>query len=112
MHKTKNITSNLAFRLIFAVVLTLMLFSCIVSALGYVRFTKSLTAEYNDSAFRTAETAATLVNADHIDMYLETGGSSEEYAESLKNAKEILDELLTEWEQMGYHFGVLEDFIS
>ena len=78
-NKIKSLKSNLAFNLTAAVVLLLLIFSWIVSAIGYVKFTDSLTAEYNDSAFRTAETAAALINADNIDLYLETGGNSEEY---------------------------------
>ena len=46
---------------------------------GYIQFTNSFTNEYNDSAFRTAETAATLVNGDNIKEYLDTQGDSDEY---------------------------------
>ena len=70
---------SMAFRIIGGAVFLLILFTILVGAVGYARFTQSLTAEYNDSAFRTAETAATLVNADHIRQYLDEGGESEEY---------------------------------
>lgn len=84
MQKMKAFFSILAVRLISSIVVLLLVFSGIVSTIGYIRFTQSLTAEYNDSAFRTAETAATLVNAEHIDEYLRTGGDSDEYRLSLE----------------------------
>ncbi|MBO5552204.1 MAG: SpoIIE family protein phosphatase, partial [Lachnospiraceae bacterium] len=80
MKKIKHITSGLAFRVITAIILLLIGFGCITSIIGYMRFTRSLTAEYNDSAFRTAETAAALINPDHIESYLETSGAGEEYS--------------------------------
>ena len=51
--------------------------------IGYFQFTRSFVEEYNASAFRTAETAAAIVNADHIQDYLATGGDSDEYRTSL-----------------------------
>ena len=83
MKKIKYITSGLAFRVIAAIIMLLVAFSCISSIIGYIRFTRSLTAEYNDSAFRTAETAAVLINPDHIEDYLETHGEGEEYQTTL-----------------------------
>lgn len=71
VNKIKGFTSGLAFRLISGIVLWLLIFTVIVGAIGYIQFTKSLTKEYNDSAFRTAESAAMLVNGDRIDQYLE-----------------------------------------
>ncbi len=79
----KKIKSNLSFNIISAVVLLLFMFGFIVSVFGYMRFTESLTIEYNDSAFCTAETAATLINADRITAYLENGGDDDEYRLSL-----------------------------
>jgi sigma-B regulation protein RsbU (phosphoserine phosphatase) len=58
--------------MISGIILWFLLFTIIVSTIGYMKFTESLTEEYNDSAFRTAESAAMLVNGDKIDEYLET----------------------------------------
>ena len=69
--KIKDLVSGFAFRMISGIILWFLLFTVIVGTIGYVRFTKSLTEEYNDSAFRTAESAAMLVNGDKIDEYLE-----------------------------------------
>ena len=79
----KKIRTRLSFNIISAVVLLLLIFGLVVSIFGYMRFTESLTIEYNDSAFRTAETAATLINADRIEEYLEIGGDDDEYRLSL-----------------------------
>lgn len=50
-----------------------------MSAIGYYQFTKSLTQEYQDAAFRTANTAASLIDADKIEYYLNWGESDPEY---------------------------------
>ena len=81
---TKNgIKYSLSFNIISFVVFLLLVFSIAVGVVGYMQFTKSLAIEYNDSAFCTAETAATLINADRIDEYLELGGDDDEYRLSL-----------------------------
>ena len=74
-------TSGLSFRIISMTVALLLFFGAVQCFSGYMQFTRSFTKEYNDSAFRTASTAATLVNGDHIEDYLATGGESEEYAQ-------------------------------
>lgn len=80
--KIKDFISGFAFRMISGVILWFLLFTVILSAIGYVKFTDSLTQEYNDSAFRTAESAVMLVNGDKIDEYLEVeknrSGSSDD----------------------------------
>ena len=70
--KIKDFISGFAFRMISGVILWFLLFTVILSAIGYIKFTNTLTQEYNDSAFRTAESAVMLVNGDKIDEYLET----------------------------------------
>ena len=79
MKNLKRVTSGLAFRIISGMLLLLLGFVLSISIIGYMRFTESLTNEYNDSAFRTAETAAAFIDGDKIEEYLETGGKTEEY---------------------------------
>ena len=79
----KKLKYGMSFNIISFVVFLLLIFSIVVSFVGYMQFTDSLAPEYNDSAFRTAETAATLINADRIEEYLESGGNDEEYKLSL-----------------------------
>ena len=78
-----RIKFSLSFNIISFVVWLLLIFGIVVGVIGYIRFTESLAMEYNDSAFRTAETAATLINADRIEEYLEIGGDDDEYRLSL-----------------------------
>lgn len=77
--KIKDFVSGFAFRMISGIILWFLLFTIIVSTIGYMKFTESLTEEYNDSAFRTAESAVMLVNGDKIDQYLaiEQGNNGE-----------------------------------
>lgn len=84
MKVIKAVTSSLAFRMICGTVFLLVVFSIISSTIGYVLFTDSLTKEYNDAAFRTAETASALVDGDQIEEYLRTGGDSEGYKDRLQ----------------------------
>ncbi len=83
--KMRHITSGISFRIIFSTVLMIFVFELIASVIGYLQFTKSMTKEYRESAFRTALTAATLVNGDKIDSYLETGTESYEYRNILES---------------------------
>ena len=84
MKKLRTFTSGLAFRMICGIILLLYIFNILISVMGYFQFTNSLTKEYNDSAFRTAETAAALIDADKIEEYLKTGGDSDEYRSILE----------------------------
>lgn len=79
---------NLAFNIISAIVFLLLLFSWIVSIIGYVSFTNAFKREYSETTYHMAETAALLVNGDSIDDYLANGGSSAEYQQS----KQYLDD--------------------
>ena len=78
-----QLRKSMAFRIIFSAVFLLFLFTMLVSAVGYICFTDSMTRQYNDSAFHTAETAATLINADHLGQYMESNGNDPEYLDSL-----------------------------
>ncbi len=84
MKKNKYYTKSLSFRIVSRNVLILLTFSVIVSAIGYALFTDSLTKIYNDFAFQTAETAASVVNGDRIDEFLESGGNDSEYQAELQ----------------------------
>lgn len=91
MKRTKKITSGLSFRIIGGIIFLLLCYNLIVQSIGYYHFTDSLTKEYNDSAFRTAETAATLVDGDKIEEYLATEGDSYEYRDRLHRMDILCD---------------------
>ena len=94
--KTKAFVSGFAFRMISGIILWFLLFTIVVSTIGYIRFTESLTQEYNDSAFRTAEAAVMLVDGDKIDAYLETEKNRNGEAEN----PFIGDDYADRWEKM------------
>ena len=79
MRKIKTFVTSLKFQLICGTIFLLLVLNCAEGVIGYFQFTRSFVEEYNESAFRTAETAAAIVNADHIQDYLATGGDSDEY---------------------------------
>ena len=85
MKKSKKIVSTLSFRIIGGAILLLIFLTCIAGIIGYKRFTESLTREYTESAFRTAYTAAKIVDGDKIDEYLNTQGEVEEYQKKKNN---------------------------
>ena len=74
---------SLAFNIIGSLVLILLIFSCIVSAIGYITFSNSLENQYSEYTKNVAFTSSTIVNADNIDKYLADGGEDEEYKNSL-----------------------------
>lgn len=78
-NKLKYAVSGMTFRIILGTLFVILLFEIIVSGVGYHQFTGALTKEYQDSAFRTADTAAALVDGDKIDTWLQEGGTSVEY---------------------------------
>ena len=81
MNNIQKLRSSMAVNIIGAIVLLLMLFGMIVSILGYVSFTNAFKKEYSTTTYHMADTAATLVNGDHLDEYL-AGEETEEYQQT------------------------------
>ena len=77
--KRLKIRNNLALNIVSAIILLLVFFGVLVSVIGYISFTDSLEREYTDMAYRSANTAATLVNGDRIDYYLSAGEEDPDY---------------------------------
>ena len=86
IEKIKKLSSSMAFTVTSSVVLLLAVFGIIVSASGIISFTSAFDEIHSDTTFHMAYSAASLVNGDHIDEYLE-GGEVEEY----NRTKRILD---------------------
>ena len=106
--KKSKLYKSLTFNIVSAVTVLVLFMGAVIGISGYFRFTASLTEEYNDSAFRTAETAVTLINADNITEYLKeeniapinaycAGGEEAlvAYAEENSLSPERLDDLKT-----------------
>ena len=75
----KRLRQHVTFKSISGIVLLLVLFSTIVSIIGYRTFTNALLNQYAEGAFLTAQTAAELVDADRLDEYAQSGGTTPEY---------------------------------
>ena len=85
MNLIKKLNSNLSFMIIGSVIILLVVFAAVIDIIGYRRFTSVYTNEYNDYAYRTALTAAAIIDADQIDHYIETGGEDEGYKKTRDN---------------------------
>ena len=75
----KRLRQHVTFKSIAGIVLLLVLFSTIVSIIGYRTFTNALLDQYAEGAFLTAQTAAELVDADRLDEYAQSGGTTPAY---------------------------------
>ncbi len=70
---------SLEYVIVRSIVILLLSFAVLMVIVGYRRFTRYYTHEYNDSAYRTAKTAAALIKVDNLESYLESNGDNEEY---------------------------------
>ena len=61
------------------IVLLLLVFFAAVSIIGYNSFTEALLSQYSEGAFLTAETAAGRLDAEKMDEYAQSGGTTPEY---------------------------------
>ena len=77
----KKFLHGLTFNVIGSIIVLLLVFQVIVLAIGYSQFTRSLTDEYNESAFRTATTASSLVHGEDIAAFIEN-------AENIRNGED------------------------
>ena len=79
IQKLKALRNNMAFNITAVIVLILATFGIVVSVVGILKFSDAFDAEYSNTTYHIADTAASLVNGDHIEEYL-AGEQTEEYA--------------------------------
>ena len=79
IQKLKALRNNMAFNITAVIVLILTAFAIVVSVVGILKFSDAFDAEYSNTTYHIADTAASLVNGDHIEDYL-AGEQTEEYA--------------------------------
>lgn len=80
--KKKKLRISVVFKSVSGIVLLLAVFTAAVCIMGYNSFTQALLEQYSDDAFYTALTAVSCIDADRIDAYAGSGGSTEEYREA------------------------------
>ena len=78
MKKRYKFHSSMAVSLIAAIIALLVVFGLFLSAFGCVGFTRAIKKEYETTTYHIARTAASLVNGDHLALYL-AGEETEEY---------------------------------
>ncbi len=86
MNRTRNISRSMAFNIIGAIVVLLLLYGLISGMVGVMSYSNSFKREYSTTTYHMADTAATLVNGDHLEIYLK-GEEKKEY----DRTKRILD---------------------
>lgn len=84
MIRIKKLRSSLPFNVISAIVALLLVFGAVAGALGLINFADGLRREYAVTTFHMADTAATLVNGDHLEDYLK-GERTDEYQSTREN---------------------------
>ena len=91
----KKLRQHVTVKSITGIVLLLVVFSLVVSVIGFNGFTDALLTQYADGAFRVAWTAARFVDGGRIGEYWASEGQSEEYQtvwgelDSLCNSAEV-----------------------
>ena len=88
--KIQKLRSDMALSITASIVVLLAVFGIIVNTIGIASFTSSFREENSTTTYHMADTAARLVNGDHIDEYLR-GEETEEY----KRTKRMLDTYCT-----------------
>lgn len=78
----RKLWNSIAFKSIFGSVSLLIVFSVIVSVVGNIVFSDVLMDQYAGGAFYTADAAALKVKADHLKMYIDSGGTGEEFRDT------------------------------
>ncbi|MBQ3401001.1 MAG: hypothetical protein IJG61_06330 [Lachnospiraceae bacterium] len=68
--KKHLVRAGMSVHVIGAIVLLLIVFGIIISTIGYLSFSRSFLDSYSVSTYHMADTAATLINGDHLDEYL------------------------------------------
>ena len=81
MSKFKRIRTSFAFNIISSIIVMIIAFSLVISAIGYVSFTETLKREYTITTYHMAETATGLVDGNKIETYLSVTEDNHEYGE-------------------------------
>ncbi len=82
----------MAANVIGSIIIALVIFGVIVCTIGSVLFSRALKKEYSTTTYHMADTAALLVNGNHIDAYLE-GKEKVEYVETMINLNEYCNRM-------------------
>ena len=82
--KRRSPRVSIIFKSISGLVVLMIVFSVIVSMIGFDGFTKALMEQYYDGAVHTADAAVMEIDGSRMDEYLASGGTTEEYKQVLE----------------------------
>ena len=85
----KLLKQHVTVKSIGGIVLLLLVFFATVSIIGYNSFTEALLSQYSEGAFLTAETAARRLDADRMEEYAQSGGTTPEYLEAWQEMDQL-----------------------
>ncbi len=80
---------SIIFKSILGIVTLFIVFSVIVSIMGFRNFTDALLEQYSEGAFRTANTAVMEFDVSKIEDYAASGGTTKEYLEALESMEQL-----------------------
>ena len=89
MKLINRIRGSIVLKTTLEIIAVLLVYSCILSFIGYREVTEALMSQYSDGAFRTAGIAAHVVDPNRVDEYMDSGGQSEEYLSVDKTLSKI-----------------------
>ena len=89
--KIKTFLNRITVKSLAGTVVLLVLFAAVISFVGYQNFTDAMMEEYSESAFKIADAAATLLDADGIPGYLQNGNPGLEYRIERQQLRQMCD---------------------
>ncbi len=78
----KRLGRSITVKSVSGIILLLVLFALIVSAVGHRAVTEALYQQFEEEAFHVAASAAEMIDPDQIDSYFRDGGASASYQQS------------------------------
>ena len=89
----KRVSNSLRAKILLGIIVFSILLGGSISYMGYQEFTSVLEQQYNEEAYRVAETARSYLNPDRFDEYLATGETDEEYDQILAQLDNLVEKM-------------------
>ena len=93
MKKREFSKKNLAFSIISAALILILVFSIIVSFIGFNTFTDAMRHEYGDKSWEIGTMASSLINANEVEGYLKNGYEGEQWQKIRSSLQNLCDNM-------------------
>lgn len=93
----KKRQTHISTTVIIMLALLLCIFGAAADSIGYYCFTKTLTAQYGETALSVADLAASSVRAEDLDGFLESNGTSDAYRQAQSDLQTLCDRMDAEF---------------